>query len=281
MRVIAIMNQKGGCGKTTTAVNLAAALKTMQQRVLLIDLDPQAHATLGLNGHLETSIEDTVHQALMRRGDLSPIIVEIEPGFDLAPSGDDLLFTEQDLGNGPSGEDRLDTCLRLTPRAYDFVLIDCPPNLGPLTFNGLCACREILIPVEIGFFSLNGVGNLLRALSRYRGAWLRERRIRALATMFDRQTNFAKEVIEEMRSFFGESLYTTVIHRTVKLKEAASFGEPITRYAPRSRGCEDFMALAGEVLRDRKVNGAWPGPGLVLREDQRDRSGHATEPESW
>jgi len=276
VRVISIMNQKGGCGKTTTAVNLAGALRTRSQRVLVVDLDPQAHATLGLNGRLEGSITHTVHEALMRRGSLEPVLVQVGDGFDLAPSGDDLLFAERDLGFDEVGEDRLDECLRLTPRRYDFVVIDCPPSLGALTFNALRACDEIIIPVEIGFFSLNGVGNFLRALQRYRKRWLSEKRIRALATMFDRQTTFAREVMQEMQAFFGDALYRTVIHRNVKLKEAASFGVPITEYDVRSRGFQDYISLAEEVLQEQAA-GIWTGPGLVLREVQDDRPGHAAE----
>ncbi len=287
-RVIAIMNQKGGCGKTTTAINLAGALNALGRVVLVCDLDPQAHATMGLNGGGATGNGEggaesathqgrTIHQALMSRTGLEPVLMQVEPGFDLAPSGDDLFFAERDLGYDDLGESRLADCLRLTARPYDYVIIDCPPSLGPLTFNGLRACDEILIPVEIGFFSLNGVGNLLRALRRYRKAWLAEKRIRAVATMFDRQTTFAREVIEEMRAFFGDALFQTVIHRTVKLKEAASFGVPITRYDPRGRGCEDHMALAGEIITSHQAGGAAAAPGLVIGEDEGDRSRHALE----
>lgn len=276
MRVISIMNQKGGCGKTTTAVNLAGALRLRDQKVLVVDLDPQAHATMGLNGRLASPIARTVHESLMRRGSLEPVLVEVQPGFDLAPSGDDLFFAERDLGFGEEGEDRLSDCLRMTPRRYDFVVIDCPPSLGVLTFNALRACDEILIPVEIGFYSLNGVGNFLRSLQRYRKRWLSEKRIRALATMFDRQTTFAREVVEEMERFFHDALYRTVIHRNVRVKEAASFGLPVTEYDPKCRGSLDYCALAEEVLNEQ-MGGVWTGPGLVLKETSDDRSGHAAE----
>jgi len=279
-RVLAVMNQKGGCGKTTTAINLSGAFSALGLKVLVIDLDPQAHATMGLNGAGEGRAggpaERTIHQALMSRSGLEPVLMPVDEGIDLAPSGDDLFFAERDLGYDDSGEARLSDCLRLTNRTYDYVVIDCPPSLGPLTFNGLRACDEILIPVEIGFFSLNGVGNLLRSLRRYRKAWLSEKRIRAVATMFDRQTTFAREVMEEMRAFFGDALYATMIHRTVKLKEAASFGVPITRYDPAGRGCEDHLALAREIMASHQA-GSVAAPGLVIGEDEGDRSRHALE----
>jgi len=249
-RIIGVMNQKGGCGKTTTAVNLAAALHLKGHRVLVVDMDPQAHATLGLNGRLQKPIERTIHDPLLRRHGLDSILVSPMPGLRLAPSGDDMLFAERDMGSGEQGEDRLRECLQLTAEPHDFVLIDCPPSLGPLTFNALRACGEILVPVEIGFYSLNGVSGFLRALRRYRRAWLAQKRIRALATLFDQRTSFAREVILEMRRFFGVALYDTVIHHNVRLKEAASHGLPITEYDRRSRGCADHLALADEVLAD-------------------------------
>jgi chromosome partitioning protein len=275
IRVISVMNQKGGCGKTTTAVNLAGSLRTRGRRVLVVDMDPQAHATLGLNGNLAAPPEETIHEPLLRRSSLEPALVTILPGLDLAPSGDSLTFAERDLGFDESGEERLVQCLQATPRDYDFVLVDCPPSLGVLTFNALRACGEVIIPVEVGFFSLNGVGNFLRALRRYRRSWLSEKRIRALVTMFDRQTNFAREVIAEMEQFFGDALYRTIIHRNVKIKEASSFGVPIIEYDPGARGAQDYLALADEVMAESAVT--WTGAGLMAAEVDDDRSAHAAE----
>ena len=253
VRIISVMNQKGGCGKTTTAVNLAGALQSKGYRVLVVDMDPQGHATMALNGRLASPIRRTIHDPLMRRHGLEPILVSPGPRLDLAPSGDDLLFAERDLGSGEAGEDRLSECLRLSALDHDFVLIDCPPSLGPLTLNALRACDEIVVPVETGFFSLNGVSGFLRALRRYRRGWLVEKRIRALATLVDLRTSFAREVIDEMRRFFGDVLYDTVIRHNVRLKEAASHGLPITEYDRRCRGCADHLALADEVLADGPV----------------------------
>jgi chromosome partitioning protein len=254
MRILSVMNQKGGCGKTTTAVNLAGALQAKGHRVLVVDMDPQAHATMALNGRLGAPIQRTLHDPLLRRHGLDPILVSPGPRLDLAPSGDDLLFAERDLGSGEAGEERLKECLRLSRLDHEFVLIDCPPSLGPLTLNALRACDEIVVPMEIGFFSLNGVSGFLRALGRYRRDWLTEKRIRALATLVDPRTTFAREVMAEMRRFFGPALYRTVIHQNVRLKEAASFGLPITEYDRRCRGCADHMALAEEVLADGPVH---------------------------
>jgi chromosome partitioning protein len=176
--------------------------------------------------------------------------VKVRENLDLVPSGDELLPLEIELASAPDGEERLHRCLQATVRPYDFTILDCPPSFGALTLTALRACDTILIPLEIGFFALNGVGGFLRTIQRHRPAWLKEKRIRAVATMFDRQTSFAREVHEEARSFFGEALYSTVIHRNVRLKEATSFGLSIIDYDKKARGTQDYTALAAEVIRD-------------------------------
>jgi len=250
VRVLSVMNQKGGCGKTTTAINLAACVADRGLDVLVVDLDPQAHATLGLTSGRASPHRSVIHELLLAPGDLSERAVPVRKGLSLIASGDELLFLEADLASAPDGEERLRECVRRTTRPYDLIVIDCPPSFGTLTFAALRACDTILIPVEIGFFSLNGVGSFLRTIRKHRSPWLTEKRIRAVATMYDRQTSFAREVHQEIRGFFGEALYSTLIHRNVRLKEAASFGKPVVDYDRRARGTEDYTALAAEVIRD-------------------------------
>lgn len=250
MRIVSVMNQKGGCGKTTTAINLAACLAERGMIVLAIDLDPQAHATLGLNAAARGNLPCAVHELLLAPADLAERCVRVRENLDLIPSGDELLPLEVDLAAAPDGLERLHECVLKTTRAYEFIIVDCPPSFGALTLAALRACDTILIPLEIGFFSLNGVGGFLRTIQRLHPGWLNEKRIRAVATMYDRQTSFAREVHQEARNFFGEALYSTLIHRNVRLKESTSYGLAIIDYDRRARGAEDYTALAAEVIRD-------------------------------
>jgi chromosome partitioning protein len=250
MRILSVMNQKGGCGKTTTAINLAACVADRGFTVLVVDIDPQAHATLGLHPPSGEPIQCAIHDLLLDPADLAGRAHRVRKNLDLIPSGDELMAMETDLATVADGEERLRECILKTHHAYDFIIIDCPPSFGALTLTALRACDTILIPLEIGFFSLNGVGGFLRAIKRHRPEWLGEKKIRAVATMFDRQTTFAREVHEEARNFFGEALYSTVIHRNVRLKEATSYGLPVVDYDKRARGAEDYAALAAEVIRD-------------------------------
>lgn len=250
MHVVSVMNQKGGCGKTTTAINLGACVADRGIKVLIIDMDPQAHATLGLSSVRNADGGGLIHRLLRSPADMEPFSREVRPNLHLVPAGDDLMPLEMELATATDGESRLHECLRLTGSRWDLVLIDCPPSFGALTRAALRACDTILIPVEVGFFSLNGVGSFLRTIQKYHPDWLSRKKIRAVVTLFDRQTSFAREVHEEIRSFFGEALYSSVIHRNVRLKESTSYGVPVIDYDRRARGTEDYSALAGEVVRE-------------------------------
>lgn len=269
MHVVSVTNQKGGCGKTTTAINLGACIAQRGLDVLIVDLDPQAHATLGLSSAGAGTAAGAVHGLLRDPADPAPAAREVRDNLHLLPAGDELMSLETELAAATDGEERLRLCLQRSTRRWDLVVVDCPPSFGALTRAALRACNTILIPVEVGFFSLNGVGNFLRTIRRIRPDWLTEKKIRAVVTLFDRQTSFAREVHEEIRRFFGEALYSTVIHRNVRLKEATSYGLPVLDYDKRARGTEDYTALASEVVRDilpeaagRTLTERLNGPGL-------------------
>jgi chromosome partitioning protein len=246
MRTLAILNQKGGCGKTTTAINLAASLALKGKRVLLCDLDPQGHASLGLSRGKTPDYPRTLSDALLDGGALDGCLVNIAEGFDLAPSNPSLHLAEQRLHDLAGGEMRLKEALDWVAEDYDFAILDCPPGGGVLIANALHACDAVILAVETSFYSLYGVSQLLEAVKQVdRG---KELRIRALATLYDRRTGFAREILQDLSRFFGSSLYNTVIHTNVKLKEASSYGLPITEYDRKARGCQDYLALAEEVL---------------------------------
>jgi chromosome partitioning protein len=247
MRVIAIANQKGGCGKTTTAINLGACLAHLGRRTLIVDLDPQAHASLGLSRGRPDLDGATVYDALLDGGSFEGVVRKVSENLDLAPSNPRLLLAEQRLNLLPHGEETLKRALTGIDGTYDFVLIDCPPTGGLLTANAVRAADETIITVETGFFALYGVSQLLEFIE---GAAAAPPRIRALATLYDRRTAFGREILKDLSGYFGDALFGTVIHSNVKLKEASSFGLPIVDYDRNARGCQDYMALAQEVVAE-------------------------------
>lgn len=265
MRVISIANQKGGCGKTTTAINLSACLALQGRKVLLIDLDPQGHSAMGLN--VETDgLEGTVHDALGNAvgmgSALDEVTVSVAENLDLAPSDIGLSAFEHDLSMIRGRETRLANAIDGLYEVYDYVIIDCPPSLGLLTFNALIASTEVFIPIEMGFFALHGTGKLLEIIDLVREKTEHEIRVKAIATMFDGRTKIAKEVLKEIEEHFKDSMFQTVINSIVKLKEAAGHGKSIVDYARKSKGFTDHMALAKEVLAEENI------PGLIRVREQ-------------
>ena len=247
-KVLAVANQKGGVGKTTTAVNLSAALALSGRRILLIDMDPQGHATSGI-GVAKTavgvSVYDVVINGLSTGSALMPTPVE---NLDIIPGSIHLAGAEVELVSIASREFRLKDSLRQVRDWYDIVLIDCPPSLGLLTINALVACDEVLIPIQCEYYALEGLSQLLESIALIRRGLNPGLRIGGvILTMFDARTNLAEQVAAEVRRHFPNEVFQTVIPRSVRLAEAPSFGKPVVPYDPASKGAAAYLALAEEV----------------------------------
>jgi chromosome partitioning protein len=251
MRTIAIVNQKGGCGKTTTTVNLGGALAADGWQVLIADLDPQAHASLAL-GVDPDELDENLYEVLCDPdggGRLEQIIVNVSEGLDLAPSSIVLSALEQKLAGErqDSRTERLAQAFENLNSRYDYVLIDCPPNVGLLTFNALRAAGEVLVPLETSFFAIDGVQKLLETIGLLSDRIGHDLSVRILPTLYDGRTRFARQTLGEIRELFKDLCFDTVIRLNVKLRECARHGVPINRYAPSANGALDHAALAIEL----------------------------------
>ncbi len=258
MRTIAIINQKGGCGKTTTSINLAACLARLGQRTLLVDMDPQGHCGVGL-AVPEEQIERTIFDALIEERDgkvakITELVWQIASDFDLAPSNLKLAAFEQVFSGRHGREDRLAKALESAASTYSWCIIDCPPSVGLITFNALRACDEAIVPVETGYFSLHGLTKMMETLEEMRERCSKIINIRVLPTLYDTRTKLAREVLSELRAKFKSYLMESTVNFNTKLKEAASFGQPITEYDPGSRGYKDFVNLARELMGHRPAD---------------------------
>lgn len=252
MRTIAIINQKGGCGKTTVSINLAAALAHKDYRTLLIDMDPQSHCAVGLAVPQDQVEKNTYDLLISSRGankvEMKHVAWQISQNFDLIPAGIELAALEPQLAGQEQREDCLRDVIASQGDKYDFIVIDCPPSVGLLTFNALRAADEVVIPVETGYFALHGLAREMETLQVLRQQCQQDIDIRVLASMYDVRTKLAREVYNELKTNYGSMLLKAEINFNTKLKEAASFGQPITEYDPSCRGMRDFLALAEELV---------------------------------
>ncbi len=252
-RVLAITNQKGGVGKTTTSINLAASLAMAGRRVLLIDLDPQGNATMG-SGVDKRLAAATVYQVLLGTRLLAEVRVKASANYDLVPANRELAGAEVELIELPERERRLKDAVQQIQHEYDFVLIDCPPALNLLTVNGLCAAQAVMIPMQCEYYALEGLSDLVQTIKKVRVSLNPALEIEGLLrTMYDPRNTLAQQVSDQLQQHFGEKVYRTIIPRNIRLAEAPSHGMPALTLDRQSKGALAYLALAGEMLSRRSA----------------------------
>ena len=265
MKIISIANQKGGCGKTTTAINLASALSLNGKKVLLLDLDPQAHASLGLDVESEYSIYNVISNLTPRKFKVENIIRNVQENFDLIPSNVLVGTLEQELADEIGRELKLKEVMRPLEKQYDYLLIDCPPSLGILTVNAIRASDEIMIPVETSRFAMQGVDHLMDIVNLIKDRLNHEVKPYVLITMFDGRLRHSFAMLDKFKQKFQGLLFETIIHINVKLKESAVMGKPVSAYDKYCRGSKDYYRLAKELLYLHKpVQASVPEPEKVV-----------------
>lgn len=250
-KVIAIANQKGGVGKTTTAVNLSACLAVAEKSVLLIDIDPQANSTSGL-GFDPKKIKDSIYHVIIKNSGINKVILNTELKYlDLLPSNMDLVGAEVELVNAISREHILKNTIKDLKKNYEYIFVDCPPSLGLLTLNAMTAADSVLIPIQCEYYALEGLSQLLNTIRLVQKHLNSDLEIEGvLLTMYDGRLNLSRQVAEDVRKFFDNKVYSSVINRNVRISESPSFGKPIILYDAVSTGSENYMNLAEEIIKN-------------------------------
>ena len=248
-KVLAIANQKGGVGKTTTSVNLAASLTVTKKNILLIDLDPQGNATTG-SGVDKATLQSSVYDLLSQGEKIENVLLRPEAGYDLLPANGDLVASEVELMSGEDRELRLRNIIEGVRHNYDFIVVDCPPSLNMLTINALVAADGVVIPMQCEYYALEGLSALMDTISAIRDSLNPTLKIEGiLRTMYDPRSKLTSEVNGQLFNYFGDAVYRTVVPRNIRLAEAPSYGKPVIKYDKQSRGAIAYLALAGELLR--------------------------------
>ena len=249
-KIVSLTNQKGGVGKTTTSVNLAVSFAVSEVKTLLIDLDPQSNATTGL-AQLTDEPKGTIYDAIIRGSKVKDIITNTELEFlDMITSTNDLVGAEVELVNIMAREHQLEKALKPIRKKYDYILIDCPPSLGLLTLNALTCSNSVIIPIQCEYYALEGLGQLLNTVRLVQKNLNRKLEIEGvLLTMYDSRLNLSKQVADEVKGFFKDKIFETIIHRNVRLSEAPSFGKPALLYDANSTGAQNYISLVEEILK--------------------------------
>lgn len=252
-KIIALANQKGGVGKTTTTINLAASLAALDKKVLLVDADPQANASSGLGVNIR-EVENSIYECIINQTDTSEAILDTEvPNLNIIPSHIDLVGAEIEMLSFESREKVLKDILDKIKDDYDYILIDCSPSLGLITVNALTAADSVIIPVQCEYFALEGISKLLNTIKIIKSKLNPNLEIEGfLLTMYDSRLRLANQIYEEVRKHFGDMVFTTVIQRNVKLSECPSYGQPVLIYDPDSKGALNHMQLAKEIIEKNK-----------------------------